>query len=160
LIIPSNDFFIANGNPLAHRIFDDAGNFLGADFVVTGAQVLDAGTEINDELLETTAFFSQSVPDTGTREGAGVELATGFIPNGRILSSPDFANADFTAAGYEAARFRVELVPDDATTQVPEPGLGLGLLAMGGLLGGRWLQRKSNALGELSEFEEARLTLR
>lgn len=137
MIIPSNDFFIANGKPFAHRIFDDAGGFLGADFVITGAQVLDAGSEVNDELAETTAFFSQAVPDTGTDEGGGVELATGFLPGGRILSSPDFANADFTAAGYEVARFRVELVADDAAS-VPEPGLVLGLLALGGLMwGGR-----------------------
>lgn len=141
MVIPSNDFFIANGNPLAHRIFDDAGSFLGADFVITGAQVLDAGSEVNNELAETTAFFSQAVPDTGTAEGGGVALATGFIPGGRILSSPDFANADFTAAGYNVARFRVELVADDAAA-VPEPGIVLGLLAVGGLMWGHRRQQQ------------------
>ena len=138
MVIPSNDFFIANGNPLAHRIFDDAGNFLGTDFVVTGAQVLDAGSEVNDELPENTAFFGQAAPDTGVDEGGGVALAEGFIPGGPILSSPDFANADFTAPGYEVARFRVELVDDAAA--VPEPGLVLGLLAIGGLIVGRYRQ--------------------
>lgn len=136
MVIPSNDFFIANGNPLAHRIFDDAGGFLGVDFVVTGVQVLDAGSEVNDELAETTAFFGQSSPNTGTAEDGGVELAAGFIPDGRILSSSDFANADFTVPGYEVARFRVELVAEDVAA-VPEPGLALGLLALGGLMWGR-----------------------
>ena len=50
MVIPSNDAFIANGNPLAFRIFDDLGNFLGADSTVLGSQVLDAGTELNDEM--------------------------------------------------------------------------------------------------------------
>lgn len=135
MVIPSNDFFIANGNPLAHRIFDDAGNFLGADFLVAGSEVLDGGTEVNDELEETTAFFSQSVADTGEVEGGGVTLATGFEPGGRILSEPRFANADFTGEGFNIARFRVELVEDAAA--VPEPGVVLGLLAMGGLMVGR-----------------------
>ncbi len=142
MVIPSNDFFIANGNPLAHRIFDDAGNFVGADFVITGAQVLDAGSEVNDELPESTAFFGQQAPDTGIDENGGVELAEGFIPGGRILSSDDFANADFTAPGYEIARFRVELLADEAAS-VPEPGVVLGLLAAGGLMIGRRRQQQA-----------------
>lgn len=133
MVIPSNDFFIANGNPLAHRIFDGSGNFIGADFVVSGSQVLDGGTEVNDELPANTAFFGQSAPDTGVVEGGGVTLAQGFIPGGRILSEPRFINADFTAEGYEVARFRVELIDDNAAA-VPEPGVVLGLLAVGGLM--------------------------
>lgn len=133
MIIPSNDFFVANGNPLAHRIFDDAGNFLGADFVVAGSEVLDGGTEVNDEIPENTAFFGQMVADTGVvqTDGAGVTLATGFIPDGPILSTPEFINADFTAEGFNVARIRVELVEAEA---VPEPSAILGLLAVGGLV--------------------------
>ncbi|MEL6554460.1 MAG: spondin domain-containing protein [Cyanobacteria bacterium J06621_11] len=137
MVIPSNDFFIANGNPLAHQIFDDAGNFLGADFIVAGSEVLDGGTEVNDELPENTAFFGQAAPDTGVVEGGGVTLAPGFIPGGNILSSDDFFNADFTAPGYNVARFRVELVEDNGATDVPEPGIVLGLLALGGVMAGR-----------------------
>lgn len=133
MVIPSNDFFIANGNPLAHQIFDDAGNFVGADFTVTGAQVLDGGTEVNDESPTNTAFFGQAAPDTGVTENGVVTLAPGFIPGGNILSSPDFANADFTTAGFDVARFRVELLEDNAAA-VPEPGIVLGLLAMGSLI--------------------------
>jgi RTX calcium-binding nonapeptide repeat (4 copies)/Spondin_N len=107
MIIPSNDFFIANGNERAHEIFDAEGNFIGADFIVLGSQVLDAGTEVNDEIPANTAFFGQAVPNTGTPENGVVRTATGFIPNGPILSDPRFANADFTAPGYQVARFRI-----------------------------------------------------
>ena len=107
MILPSNDFFIANGNERAHEIFDAKGNFIGADFTVLGSQVLDAGTEVNDEIPANTAFFGQSVPNTGTVENGVVRAATGFIPGGAILSDPRFVNGDFTAPDYKIARFRI-----------------------------------------------------
>jgi len=107
MIIPSNDFFISNGNERAHEIFDAEGNFLGADFTILGSQVLDAGSEVNDEVPANTAFFGQQTPDTGVTENGVVQLATGFIPGGPILSTPRFANGDFTAPGYQVARFRI-----------------------------------------------------
>ena len=131
MILPSNDAFIANGNPLAHQIIDDDGNFIGADFIVAGSEVLDAGTEINDEAETTTAFLGQTAPNTGTTEGGTVEAHPGFIPGGRILSSEQFANADFTAEGYNVARITVAEIDDSATT--PEPGVTLSLLILGGL---------------------------
>ncbi|MEM1280335.1 MAG: spondin domain-containing protein [Cyanobacteria bacterium P01_H01_bin.152] len=114
MILPSNDFFIANGNELAHEIFDADGNFIGADFTVSGTAVLDAGTEVSDELLETTAFFGQSAPNTGTTENGVIQLAAGFIPEGRILSEPMFAAADFTAPDYEVLRITITETPIDA----------------------------------------------
>ncbi len=109
MIIPSNDFFIANGNERAHAIFDEAGNFIGADFIVLGTNVLDAGSEVNDEIPANTAFFGQMAPNTGMPENGVVELAEGFIPDGPILSSEDFFNADFTASDFQVARIRVFL---------------------------------------------------
>lgn len=118
MVIPSNDAFIANGNPLAHEIFDDAGNFLGADFVVLGSEVLDGGTEVNDELPSSTAFLGQASPNTGTDENGVVAEHPGLISGGPILSTTDssalnglplnFTGADFTAPGYQVARFRVD----------------------------------------------------
>ncbi|AFY47841.1 CHRD domain-containing protein [Nostoc sp. PCC 7524] len=107
MIIPSNDFFIANGNERAHQIFDDQGNFIGTDFIVLGNNVLDAGSEVNDEIPANTAFFGQQNPDTGTPENGVVTLASGFIPGGNILSDSRFTNADFTTPGYQVARIRV-----------------------------------------------------
>ncbi len=107
MIIPSNDFFIANGNEQAHQIIDENGNFIGADFTIAGSNILDAGTEVNDELPENTAFFGQQTPNTGIDENGVVQVAEGFIPGGNILSSPEFANADFTADDYQVARIQV-----------------------------------------------------
>jgi len=107
MVLPSNDAFVANGDPTAIRIFDEQGNFQNTDFLILGNEVLDAGSEINDEAVNSTAFFGQTVPNTGIVENGVVKTHPGFIPNGRILSSPDFANADFTAPGYQVARITI-----------------------------------------------------
>lgn len=78
MVIPSNDAFISSpGDPTALRIFDENGNFTGGEFEVTGADVLDAGTEVNTE--QEAAFLNQTGPDTGTDEGGVVTLHPGFI---------------------------------------------------------------------------------
>jgi Spondin_N len=130
MIVPSNDAFIANDDALEHRIFDDNGKFLGADFTILGSEVLDAGTEVNNEAVDSTAFFGQTIPNTGITENGVIHTHLGFIPNGRILSEPRFANVDFTANGYQILRVRVDRVPESSTI--------LGLLAIGGL---SWLSR-------------------
>lgn len=134
MVIPSNDAFIANGNPLAHQIFDADGNFVGANFFVVGTDVLDAGTEVNDELAANTAFFGQSSPDTGVTENGNVGAHPGFLPvgSGGILDSTEFANANFLQDGYPIAQIRV----------VPEPAT-LGLLAIGAAAG--FVRRRRSA---------------
>jgi len=83
------------------------GNFIGADFTVSGSEVLDAGTEVNDEAEDTTAFFGQSAPNTGETENGLVQIHPGFALDGRILSSSDFASGDFTTEDYQVARITV-----------------------------------------------------
>jgi hypothetical protein len=129
MVIPSNDAFIANGNPLAHPIFDSTGNFLGADFVVSGAGVRDAGTEVNDELPMNTAFFGQANPNTGVPENGTVQVHSGFIPGGPILSTSMFASADFTAPGYQVARIQIEQIAEPVTPLLTGFGL-LGLIIL------------------------------
>ena len=49
MVVPSNDFFMGNDNPLAHPIFDAAGHFNGPVTIqVFGANVWDAGTEVDN----------------------------------------------------------------------------------------------------------------
>lgn len=110
MVIPSNDFWVANGNPMAYEVIDKLGNFLGTEFTVMGTEVLDAGTEVNDEDPTTTAFFGQASPDTGVNENSFVTLATeGFKPaeEGGILADEMFANADFTVPEYQVMSIKV-----------------------------------------------------
>ncbi len=135
MVIPSNDAFIANGNPLGHEVIDAGGNFLGADFFITGAMVYDAGTEVNDEIPENTAFFGQMNPDTGVPENGVVHLHPGFKGSfgnpgdpPMILADAMFRGADFTLPGYPIGRFTVEIVPAPSA---------LALLGLAGLMSRR-----------------------
>lgn len=125
MVVPSNDAFIGNDDPLATRVFDENGNFLGADIVVSGDRVWDAGTERNDEIPVNTALLGQSEPNIGVTTNDVVSQHPGFLPDGNILEA--FPEADFSAPNYSVARIRVEEVQ-----AVPEPITILGsLTAMG-----------------------------
>jgi len=73
-----------------------------------------------------TAFFGQSMPNTGTTENGVVTRHPGFIRGGRILSAAQFANADFTGEGYQVARFEIAVVPEPSTYML----MGTGLLGL------------------------------
>ncbi len=121
MIIPSNDAFIANGDPLAHEVFSPNGEFTGPiSFTIWGNQVLDAGTEENTET--NAAFLNQSSPNTGDAQNGTVQLHPGFNgstgnPNGtpvNILGGMnvagaliDSSNADFTRENYQVARITI-----------------------------------------------------
>ena len=141
MLIASNDAFIANGNPLAHQVYDAGGNFTPVSFLVLGSDVLDAGTEDNTEME--AAFLNQTGPDAGdTTIGGVVGPHPGFIdsqgnPGGTaIILSGTAVNAagepiipsaaDFTQSGFQVARITISQVPEPASA-------GLALLALGGL---------------------------
>ena len=141
MVIPSNDAFIANGNPLAHEIFDGMGSFVGDfTFLILGAEVLDAGTEVNSEL--DAAFLNQTGPDTGITEGGVVSLHPGFNgslgnPGGAPINILGGTNAagllidpvggDFTQPDYQIARITISAVPEPSSFALF--GLGIGLIA-------------------------------
>lgn len=131
MTVPSNDAFVANDNAMQHMIFDGAGNFIGADFFITGANVYDAGTEVNDEIPMNTAFFGQMMPNTGVDENGVIHMHEGYMGSfanpglAAVLADPMFNGADFTLAGYPIARITI--------TQVPAPG-ALALLGLAGCI--------------------------
>lgn len=128
MVLPSNDAFIANGNPMAHRVFDNTGNFVGTDFFVAGpGAVNDAGTEANDELPMNTAFFGQSAPNTGVTQNNLIALHPGFNARGTggILDATRFRRGDFTLAGYPFMHVTMRAAPA-VTEQRVYAGVSLG----------------------------------
>lgn len=132
MVIPSNDAFVGNSDPMAYPLFDDAGNFIATEALRMGARVYDAGTEVNDELPANTAFFGQATPDTGEAENGTIALHPGFRPSGSggILDDPMFAQADFTSPGYPL--FRLEIAESFAINETTFDGENLSLTWNGG----------------------------
>ncbi|NEP36456.1 spondin domain-containing protein [Moorena sp. SIO3B2] len=127
MILPSNDAFFGNENAIEHQIFDDAGNFVPTSFIISGTEILDAGTEVNDE----DRFNAVGVgpvplidfqPNTGIDEKGVIIQHPGFIPDGNILSPKDVENAvptssaDFTVPNYPIALISISEV-DDTTSE-------------------------------------------
>ncbi len=125
MVIPSNDAFIGNDDPLAIDLFNgsDLITRIGANaFMVPGSGVWDAGTEVNDEIPENTAFLGQTVPDTGTVENGVVELHPGFQgsvgfggPIGNVLQA--FPEGDFTRPNVDMMAIQVT---NAVTSPVPD----------------------------------------
>ncbi|MEO1600657.1 MAG: spondin domain-containing protein [Pseudomonadota bacterium] len=120
MIIPSNDAFIGTAEGV--QLFSDSGRFLGAHLsTITGAQVYDAGTEVNTEM--DAAFINQEGPNTGEDENGVVTLHPGFNgslgnPGGDqiILGGTNAAGAfidpvaaDFTRPGAQIAEIHINL---------------------------------------------------
>ena len=141
MVIPSNDYFIANADPQAFPIFGPGGRGLGADINVSGGQVREAGSEVSDEIPANTAFFGQMGGNVGEAQNGVVTFAPGYKTpgSGGILDDPRFVNADFTAADYQVAHIDVAVVPVPAALI---PGLTT-LAALGGF--SLWRKRGDGA---------------
>jgi len=134
MLIPSNDAFIGNGNPAAYSIFDEQGNFVGLDIMITRDAVYDAGVEVNDEIPENTPALGQMTPNTGEDESGVIRVHPGHLPKGSggIVDREAFALADFTELDEALVRIQVYVVepaPVDVTLSVenraPENGVYL-----------------------------------
>lgn len=125
MVIPSNDAFIGNDSPLEIDLFDAAGNLIqrvgdGA-FVITGDDVYDAGTEVNDEIPANTAALAQAAPNTGVTENGVIAQHPGFQGSvrlggavGNILTARP--NADFTDGNPNVASIQVGTTLDGNDT--------------------------------------------
>ncbi len=123
MVIPSNDAFIGNDDPMQIDLFDDNGSLIrrvGSNvFIVTGDDVWDAGTEVNDEIPENTAALAQTAPDTGVTENGVIIQHPGFQgsqrlggPIGNVLTATPAG--DFTVPGFQVMSIEV----DDAAREL------------------------------------------
>lgn len=111
MVIPSNDAFVSFDNPEEIRVFNAQGDFVGREIIIAGDAVLDAGTEVNDEVPANTAALGQMAPDTGVEENGVVTLHPGFMADGNILAA--IPEGDFTDPGYQVLRLTFEVLPRD-----------------------------------------------
>lgn len=126
MFFPSNDAFIANDTAI--EIFDESGNFLGLDLILTGDNVYDAGTEVNDE-DPASVPFDLAITGDGIDENGTVQLHEGFLPlgEGGVLDFAEgmFANADFN--DQENGIGRISITPVITGTDSNDSLYGTGV---------------------------------
>ncbi|MGB7271016.1 MAG: spondin domain-containing protein [Albidovulum sp.] len=122
MVIPSNDNFIGNNNPLAYQLFDAAGQFTNIGPInILGGNVWDAGTEVNNGV---GAAFN-TAGGTGTDEGGVITLQSDLsfllgstTPAGTSVSSVPGARALF-------ATIQIAAIPLPAALPIFLGGLGM-----------------------------------
>jgi len=129
MVIPSNDLFIGNDDPLEYQILDASGNLLISSILQTGAEIWDANSEALDPA--NAAFIvgginSQRTPENGLVAFDFTEL-DGF--NGLTTAAGyTFGNSLTDATDIYRISFSVEAVPESSAAAVPS-ALALGFLA-------------------------------
>ena len=135
MVIPSNDAFIGNDNPMRFEVFNDEGEFQGPIRVkILGSMVRDAGTEANTEM--DAAFFNQFAGNTGVTTADPVAPHPGFIGSiGNPLGTPIIlggtsvmppgiffaANrADFTRPNFRLAEIVITLADDQTAAETED----------------------------------------
>ena len=140
MIIPSNDAFIANDDPMAYQIFDATGVFTGPlDILVLSTNVWDAGTEVNDGLGAPFLLLSGISTDEMGQIGKHLGIMDMFIPGGETVAGTfiDPLAGDFSAPGYRLARISINRIPEPQI--IAMFGLGLGLMTV---VGGRRREKR------------------
>lgn len=143
MVLPSNDHFIGNDNPLAYQIFDANGTFTGNTTIsVTGEQIYDAGTEANG--LEGAAFIQGvDIADSPTGEGRiqqGLPLSNELFGSGVLLATGDTLNPALIDFNSDPGAFNLLTIEISKIAPVPLPASAPMLLGALGFLA--WRQRR------------------
>lgn len=133
MVVPSNDYFIGNDDPMARDLSGLPGVGSMSFFIGTPGSVYDAGTEVNDFNFSAGNFLFPGLPvgQTGLNEGADENGTVELVANAfaSFLNDPgglDFSSLDFNTYPQGIARVDVAVVSEPAT-------LGLIMATLGGL---------------------------
>jgi PEP-CTERM motif len=133
MVVPSNDLFMGNSNPLAFPIFDSAGNFAGPLTIqIFGSMVWDAGTEVNN-IGDGPAFITGIDAMLGTTENGTVHL---FFTDPNAATYLASINGQLTPGGTISHLLASDelLATIFISAPVPEPSsLALGGIGLCGL---------------------------
>jgi hypothetical protein len=136
MVVPSNDFFIGNDDPMEYRLFDDAGNLLIQNIDQSASDIWNAGSEAFDPA--NAAFLvggnnALRTPENGVVGFNFAELA-GF--NGLTTAAGYTFNSRLSA---NTAIYRISFF----STAVPEAATWAQMIAGFMIVGGALRHRKS-----------------
>lgn len=133
MVLPTNDFFVANGNPLAHdlmSLYDGSGSI--SFNIGTPGTVNDAGTEATD-YLTSAANGLFGLP--GGQGGPDTPAGSLGLPIANVVGDPfdGFGTPTPRQFDFNRASAYLDGIATITITAVPEPGVGLSLVALCGL---------------------------
>ncbi len=158
MILPSNDYFLANADPLAHSLstlFSGVDTSISFEIGLPGS-FRDAGTEVND--FTTSAGnplfpglpVGQTGPNQGVDENGVITSVTDSFANFENRPTDfdtNFANLNFNNESlYPDGIARVTISVVEEVESVPESSTTVGLMAIAGLFFGAALRRRNNHL--------------
>jgi len=139
MIIPSNDHFIGNDNPMQYRLFDAAGTLLITQIDQRASQIWDNGSEITDPLAAAFLVIGNNALRTAENGVVSFDFQQLLAYNGLT-----------TAAGYvfdsnlagNTAVYRISFT----SAVVPEPASWAMLIAGFGLTGAAMRRKRTNVV--------------
>lgn len=126
MAVPSNDYFVGNESATGIELFDAGGNFVAPTVNLTGANIWDAGTEVNG-LFGAAYVVGQDAADHVAENGV-VTLGADFSP---FLGQSTPTGAIFSevpTTGGQIARISFSVVPEPASAVLMIGAMGLGLV--------------------------------
>lgn len=131
MVLPTNDNFIGNFNPMAYQLFDAAGNFTGLpDIEVLGNEVWDSGTE--DNTGTGLPFSTAGGTATDTVGGVVTQQASLDFLLGRGTPVGDITSVQGSTDLLATISFN-QVAPVPLPAALPMLLGGLGLMGMTGL---------------------------
>jgi hypothetical protein len=130
MVVPSNDAFVGNDSPTAFQLFDGGGNFVATTLTLTGSDIWDAGTEMNNSFG--AAFLDGQDATMGDDENGMVhkDLATQFTAYAGLTTALGESFSYIPEADTTVATLTFEVIPEPATTVLA----GLAFFAVVGFL--------------------------
>ena len=147
MVIPSNDAFVGNENPSSYRVFNTDGSFVGPITIeIFGADIWDAGTEVNDTMGAAFSAIGGSAtdedgmvhphPGLGNFEGsdtaAGNTIASGAAPGATDLvaritineapSLPNWLSFDAAEGRFTGTPTAADIGTVEVTVTAADPG--------------------------------------
>ncbi len=128
MVLPSNDLFLGNDDPMEYQLFDASGNLLLDRITQTAGEIWDAGSEVADPA--NGAFVvggtnSNRTPQNGvvTFDRAELSVFNGLTTNAGYI----FSDADLTdSTGVYQIDFSVTAVPEPSSAML----ISLGFTAL------------------------------
>ena len=126
MVVPSNDFFIGNDNPLAYNLFDDQGVLQLTEIVITAGDIWDAGSEVFDPAA--AAFVGENGLRADQNSVVAFNFAELFGLNGLMTGAGYTFDSQLTAS---TEIYRIGFAPSPVPLPAAFPLFAAALAGLG-----------------------------